>query len=370
MTFWNTYPPDYRQFEVKQILAAVQAGTCLSVLGLSGAGKSNLLGFIAQRIGPIQPEIGFVLVDCNRLHGSVPDSLFVLIRRMVEGVMVSRSGKESVQLVRGDDFLGELEATIKDALIFRPKICLLFDRFDIVAEGLPPPVFGNLRALRDAFKYQLSFVTAARRPLDPGTELAELFFGRQLWLGPLSPSDARWSLVRDAARFGLTLTPEIEDRLLEITWGYPALLRAAVEAWAGGSELSEATLLVHPAIRRRVDEFWADAPDEESIRLSGLAGHPLLIRPASSGSPAFDTTRLTAKENLLLAYLSDRPGQVCEKDDLIRAVWPEDQVFLIGVRDDSLAQLIRRLRAKIEPDPSTPRYIQTIPGRGYRFVPA
>jgi DNA-binding winged helix-turn-helix (wHTH) protein len=57
-----------------------------------------------------------------------------------------------------------------------------------------------------------------------------------------------------------------------------------------------------------------------------------------------------------------------EKDDLIRAVWPEDKLFEDGGRDDSLAQLIRRLRRKIEPDPARPQIIQTVPGRGYRLV--
>jgi DNA-binding winged helix-turn-helix (wHTH) protein len=51
-------------------------------------------------------------------------------------------------------------------------------------------------------------------------------------------------------------------------------------------------------------------------------------------------------------------------------VWPEDRVFERGVRDDSLAQLVRRLREKIEPDPSAPRFILTVPGRGYRFSPS
>jgi two-component system KDP operon response regulator KdpE len=60
---------------------------------------------------------------------------------------------------------------------------------------------------------------------------------------------------------------------------------------------------------------------------------------------------------------------VCEKDDLIQAVWPEDKIFEQGIRDDSLAQLVRRLRKKIEPDPASPRRIHTIPGRGYRFKP-
>ena len=60
--------------------------------------------------------------------------------------------------------------------------------------------------------------------------------------------------------------------------------------------------------------------------------------------------------------------QVCSKDDLIRAVWPEDRVYSAGVRDDSLAQLVRRLRQKIESDPAHPQRLQTIPGRGYRFT--
>jgi DNA-binding winged helix-turn-helix (wHTH) protein len=83
--------------------------------------------------------------------------------------------------------------------------------------------------------------------------------------------------------------------------------------------------------------------------------------------PVFDTSQLTAKENLLLEYLLDRVGQVCEKDDLVRAVWPEDVIYEQGIRDESLAQLMRRLRVKIEPDAANPTYIHTVPGRGYLF---
>jgi DNA-binding response OmpR family regulator len=51
----------------------------------------------------------------------------------------------------------------------------------------------------------------------------------------------------------------------------------------------------------------------------------------------------------------------------MQAVWPNERVFE-GIRDDRLAQLIKRLRNKIEPDPAHPIYIQAIRGRGYRFV--
>jgi DNA-binding response OmpR family regulator len=53
----------------------------------------------------------------------------------------------------------------------------------------------------------------------------------------------------------------------------------------------------------------------------------------------------------------------------MRAVWPEVKVYDEGLQDDSLAQLVRRLRRKIEPDPSNPVHIFNVTGRGYRFAP-
>ncbi len=108
-----------------------------------------------------------------------------------------------------------------------------------------------------------------------------------------------------------------------------------------------------------MQEFWADNPTPEDLRRSGLAGQPLL----SAAQPAVsaESAELTASEHRLLACFQAHPGEVCTKDDLIRAVWPEERV-LEGLRDDSLAQLIRRLRQKIGANS-----IQTIPGRGYRY---
>ncbi|MEZ4709232.1 MAG: helix-turn-helix domain-containing protein [Caldilineaceae bacterium] len=60
---------------------------------------------------------------------------------------------------------------------------------------------------------------------------------------------------------------------------------------------------------------------------------------------------------------------VCSKDVLMNAIWPED-AMLQGVRDDRLAQLVKRLREKIEIDASNPAHVLTVRGRGYRFVQA
>jgi DNA-binding response OmpR family regulator len=120
----------------------------------------------------------------------------------------------------------------------------------------------------------------------------------------------------------------------------------------------------HPAVQRRISEFWQDDPSVQALEASGLRDLPLL--KAGSG-PHFNPAELTAKEQLLFETLQAYPGQVCSKDALIRAVWPEDQIYDAGVRDDSLAQLVRRLRVKMEVDPSNPQVIKTVPGRGYLY---
>lgn len=71
---------------------------------------------------------------------------------------------------------------------------------------------------------------------------------------------------------------------------------------------------------------------------------------------------LTSLENRLLEYLMLHPGHILAIQDLISHVWGPG-----GGDRDMLRQLVHRLRIKIEPDPSQPVYIETIPGRGYGF---
>jgi hypothetical protein len=351
---WDTYPADYRAAEVRAILSATRAGESVSVVGLSGAGKSNLIGFLAQRQST--PEHPLVLVDANRLAEPTPAALFRLIRRALSDSDSAADEWDALDILLTKRLTPPISS-----------LTLLFDRFDSLTASAGSALYSNLRALRDAHKFQLTFVLATRRPLDPHTELAELVYAHTLWLGPLSESDACWNVARYAQRRGVEWGAEVAAALIAVSRGYPALLRAACEACVEGAALDVQSLRAHPAVQRRAAEFWADQPSAEELRLSRLEGVPLLNRP--SATPIFDTAHLTAKENLLLTYFLAHPSIVCEKDDLIRAVWPEEKVFEKGVRDDSLAQLIRRLREKIEPDPAAPTHIHTVPGRGYRFTP-
>jgi DNA-binding response OmpR family regulator len=75
---------------------------------------------------------------------------------------------------------------------------------------------------------------------------------------------------------------------------------------------------------------------------------------------------LTRLEFDLLKHLAQRPGVPCARADLIDAIWGYDEAGW-DVSDAAVNTCIAKLRAKIEPDPANPRYIQSVHGVGYRF---
>jgi two-component system KDP operon response regulator KdpE len=72
---------------------------------------------------------------------------------------------------------------------------------------------------------------------------------------------------------------------------------------------------------------------------------------------------LTPLEYRVLENLARHPGTIVKQDVLIREVWGPGQVG----DTRSLRVCIRNLRAKLEPDPSRPRYLVTEVGVGYRL---
>ena len=75
--------------------------------------------------------------------------------------------------------------------------------------------------------------------------------------------------------------------------------------------------------------------------------------------------RLTAKEFDLLWFLASHPRRVFSRDQLMSGVWGYEAALDTG----TVTVHVRRLREKIEPDPSRPRFLETVWGVGYRFVP-
>lgn len=74
------------------------------------------------------------------------------------------------------------------------------------------------------------------------------------------------------------------------------------------------------------------------------------------------TAELTPTEASLLHILVNNAGRAVASDVLLARVWPFEEVY-----EDTLRVHMHRLRRKVEPDPSRPRYIQTERSIGYRF---
>jgi DNA-binding response OmpR family regulator len=96
---------------------------------------------------------------------------------------------------------------------------------------------------------------------------------------------------------------------------------------------------------------------------------PDLDVDAAAGIVRIDRRKvsLSAKEFALLAYLHENRGQVCSKDEIGLAVWPE---YDGEVYDYQVENLVHRLRQTVEYDPSEPQLLVTVRGLGYKLVAA
>ena len=72
---------------------------------------------------------------------------------------------------------------------------------------------------------------------------------------------------------------------------------------------------------------------------------------------------LTAKEFQLFSKLYDNQGKIVSLNALMDTLWPDGSYGL----ENSLIVHVRRLREKVEEDPSKPEYLQTVRGLGYRL---
>ena len=104
------------------------------------------------------------------------------------------------------------------------------------------------------------------------------------------------------------------------------------------------------------------APDEAGLQQLTLEGVEIDLS-SRQVTVRGRTSRLTAKEFDLLSYFLIRPNKTIAHRELLQAVWGPDY----GDELEYLRVFVNRLRKKIEPDPSKPRFLVTDAWPGYRF---
>jgi hypothetical protein len=478
---WIAYPLSYRAKEMTILASWVQSGESGSLIGLAGAGKSNLLGFTCNRPEVLRsylpdgiPPIAVVWVDLTNLPAvgavDVETNLYrVVLRALYEAraqlSSVERSLAESVETVyrrvedRTDPFL--TQSALREALfLFQDKgtrLVLVLDPFEPFCRTAPICVLDSIRGLRDSFKTTLSYIiglrqelAAVRDPMEMG-ELFEILDTHRCWVGAMETEDARWVIRQVEQTTGQRFAQADVERLIELSGGYPSVLRAT-SIWLAGSAASPMDegwterLLAERSIQYRFEEIWdglsgeeqravttlhrlqspiaaretgcepatdAETPEADHLSLDkqirgaldhltalGICGRdgcgyrirsPLLACYVGSAREEGDDTvwldkatgelylgqtpltGLAPLERELLRFFVEHPLVRHTKTDLILNAWPEDPCPLER-SDDSVYQVIRGLRTKIEPSSSKPRYIITWRGSGaqeggYQFYP-
>src|ERR1700726_1298365 len=115
-----------------------------------------------------------------------------------------------------------------------------------------------------------------------------------------------------------------------------------------GGEAAPLEVPANPLARVRLGEFELDLQTGE-LRSNGKK------------------TYLQEKPFQILALLLERPGQLVSRDELTKKLWPTGTFVDF---DQSLNKAVNRLREALGDSAEQPRFIETLPRKGYRFVAA
>ncbi|MGA9289501.1 MAG: response regulator transcription factor [Anaerobacillus sp.] len=110
------------------------------------------------------------------------------------------------------------------------------------------------------------------------------------------------------------------------------------------------------ALLRRINK----KPEQEELESGQFTLFLKEKRVQKAGNPLV----ITPTEYELLLQFMKREGEIITRDELLDLVWGKSYVGDPKIVDVN----IRRLRRKIEPQPSSPKYVQTVWGRGYRWA--
>ena len=266
-----------------------------------------------------------------------------------------------------------------------------------------------------------------RRDAEAG-EFCELFVGHQLVLGMLDEVMARRAVLAWTEEDENQLAPNEIDFIVAQAGGHPGLLRSATrqvarflsgvptDSRAQALTLAREKLDSDSVIRNECAKLWSylqpteqeallqllSSGDElpapmllDELQAKGVlqAGQPPQVfgelftaymnrqrrarQPAragvwvdvDAGEAWVDGERvpsLTDLEYRLLLLLYGRLGKICDKYQIVEAVWGQD--YIDEVDDARVEKLISRLRSKIERDAANPKYLSTVRGRGYRLA--
>jgi hypothetical protein len=417
----TTYPVTFRKEEAAVLGQHLLHHDSVVLIGMKRVGIHNFLRFFLHHplvlttyLPHDDPRL-FIVIDLNDLvERDIGPFWTLTLKRITDAIeegdfseLVKTNARrlftESIQLKDVFVTVDNVKKAIHIIADSGSAPTLIFDRFDRLKDAITQELFHNLQGIKDATRPQISYLFTSFRPLwelrpDVFTKADLTVFSHDMYLPPAKDTDMQVILENLLTRFRMNVPEKTRKMLLEIAGGHvqylhvavlkvkemkilPTTKEALISSLTATEEMTFQSEELYESLTQKEQEVLVDVVETKTIPKNGskyLQESGMVTQKGILFSPLFAqyVTKIhsskngasqdfTKKEFLLYSLLLKNQGELCERDTLIAAVWPEYQET--GVSDWAVDRLVARVRAKLKTQES-PYEIVTVITRGYKFV--
>lgn len=424
----TNYPLTFRKEEAKELGRHLKNRHSVVLIGMKKVGISNFLRFFLNNkdipgtyIKDYKKHL-FITIDLNDLVECETNPFWTLtLKRIVDYVsdsLMDEKTKNKINSLFLESIqLQDLFYTIDSVRLALSIITqqgfiptLFFLRFDRMKNSVNSEFFANLEGIK-ASNQQVAFVFTSYQPLKklfplslPKTSWT--FFFKNTYIPPAKREDVRIVFEAYKKRFGVSIPEDLINYLFELVDGYTQYLQLALiflheskgqiktkediylglgnderinfqseELWESLDKTQQEVIFkiannekILPEEKKKTLYLWSTG----FIKTVGSSNHifsqlfqDYVRKKAKATNGKEENSDLSKKENLLFTFLKDNKDKICEREEIIDVVWPEEEE--LGVSDWAIDKLVARVRNKLKLQKNNFE-IQTIKTRGYRLI--
>lgn len=422
------YPLTFRQKEAIELGKHLKNRHSVVLIGMKKVGISNFLRFFLNNkdipgtyIKDYKKHL-FISIELNDLiECDIAPFWTLTLKRIVDAIedypIDEKIKKQIRNLFLESIQLQDLFFTIDSVRLALLKITeqgylptIFFIRFDRMKDAVTSEFFANLEGIR-ATNQQIAFVFTSYQPLKkliplvfPKTSWAVFF--KNIYIKPAKKEDIEVIFNTYKKNFEIFLSEDLKKYLFEIVDGYTQYLQLALiyihdkkdtlktkeellkglinderinlqseELWESLDKDCQTTLLIIEQSKKLLAEekrksiyLW----NTGFVRISGANNYifsklfeDFVKHKEKEGNVKEINSEFSKKENILFNFLLENKDTICEREQIIEKIWPEEEE--LGVSDWAIDKLIARVRNKLKLQNNNYE-IQTVKTRGYKLI--